>query len=417
MISDKQLLLSLIATSTLITLLSLGLIYFYSHHALITAIVGMVVALCTASLSTMIYRKWLRTFRQLANYAQLIKQSDHHSHLKTNNDGGVFNEFIHALSDLGDTLKQAKLAQNSVEHIIETMFEHWPNPICFFNQQLQLHYSNPAMHEKIRGAFLRGTQAAALGFSGNLHQLKHPSFTGNWHCQTLQLSQIATPLTVFIAANIAEPLKQSQNKAQQDLVRVLAHELRNALTPVESMTDTLLMSGTDYDDLTKTVLMRINERSKHLLTFIDEYSLLNKLPAPDKQWQALPPLIQNASASVLESSAITLKGHKTIYGDTAQLMLLLTNLFKNAQEAADTHCKLSLTLYSVGDQQHLEIEDNGPGFSNFDNVLTPFYTTKKHGSGIGLPICASIANNHDGILTVKNSQNGGATVKVQWPTR
>ena len=59
--------------------------------------------------------------------------------------------------------------------------------------------------------------------------------------------------------------------------------------------------------------------------------------------------------------------------------------------------------------------DNGPGFANLSNVLTPFYTTKKHGSGIGLSLCAEIIRNHGGRLTVANQDGLGARITMSWP--
>ena len=65
-------------------------------------------------------------------------------------------------------------------------------------------------------------------------------------------------------------------------------------------------------------------------------------------------------------------------------------------------------------KQIIEIIDNGPGFANLDNALTPFYTTKSHGSGIGLSLCAEITRNHGGDFTLENTGNG-AKITMSWP--
>jgi signal transduction histidine kinase len=78
-----------------------------------------------------------------------------------------------------------------------------------------------------------------------------------------------------------------------------------------------------------------------------------------------------------------------------------------------------INAYYQQDHQLIEIEDNGPGFANLDNVLTPFYTTKSEGSGIGLSLCAEIIKNHNGQLSVENRQNNsaivGAKILMNWP--
>jgi len=102
---------------------------------------------------------------------------------------------------------------------------------------------------------------------------------------------------------------------------------------------------------------------------------------------------------------------------------ILINIFKNAQEACDeAPCKIDVSLYyrqenSQGYQQTkqvIKINDNGPGFANLDNALTPFYTTKSHGSGIGLSLCAEITRNHGGEFILTNTDIG-AKITMSWP--
>ena len=99
---------------------------------------------------------------------------------------------------------------------------------------------------------------------------------------------------------------------------------------------------------------------------------------------------------------------------------MIINLVKNAQEAnANTQTNIVIKAYYKQEQQIIEIADNGPGFANFNNVLTPFYTTKSEGSGIGLSLCAEIIKNHSGQLNVDNiyqlEKITGAKVSMQWP--
>lgn len=403
--------------STIIVILVGALLHAYELDSKYTATFCTLLAIILISISIKLYRTWDTLLLQLTNYVQLLRQGEHNNYFHTRKACGRLADLQLELSKLNDALKKARSPEQSVETVIENTFEKWPTPVCYFDEDLLLKYSNSAMHEEIRGSFLRGTSAFSLGFEREENQLKHRKFGEGWHCQTLAVARTGEIMQLFIAQNIAEPLRHSQSKAQQDLVRVLAHELRNSLTPVYSMTDTLLSTNSDYDEQTVNVLTRINERSRHLLRFIDDYSLLSKLPPPDKKWLDFLPLINDSKTGVLGDNELETKGSKKIYGDAAQISLLLTNLIKNSKDACKDNCKITLSLYFIDNHQHLEISDNGPGFSNFDNILTPFYTTKKNGSGIGLPMCASITNNHDGKIEVENSINGGATIKITWPTK
>jgi nitrogen fixation/metabolism regulation signal transduction histidine kinase len=106
------------------------------------------------------------------------------------------------------------------------------------------------------------------------------------------------------------------------------------------------------------------------------------------------------------------------YGDSEQIVQVMINILKNAKEACEIGTAIvHINAYYQRNRQVIEIIDNGPEFSNLDNVMTPFYTTKKNGSGVGLPLCSEIVRNHGGQLSVANKQEGGAMITMSWHLR
>jgi len=222
---------------------------------------------------------------------------------------------------------------------------------------------------------------------------------------------------LFSALNVATLLQENQTTTQKNLIRVLAHELRNSLTPMTSMADTLLSADQLDEQQARLVLTRIKNRSDRLLSFIDEYSKLAQLPSPKLAWFNFDEVFQEAKAMQhQQSSTIQFTGVSKCYGDHKQISQVLINLFKNSREACvHTECKINVNLFQKQQQQIIEVIDNGSGFSNFDNILTPFYTTKTNGSGIGLSLCAEIVKNHQGEFIVENIATGGAKITMHWP--
>jgi nitrogen fixation/metabolism regulation signal transduction histidine kinase len=170
-------------------------------------------------------------------------------------------------------------------------------------------------------------------------------------------------------------------------------------------------------------LGRIKQRSNRLLSFIEQYSKLSQLPVPRSSWFDFNDLLSEAKAMITEPCFINYQGTNQCYADVQQMAQILINIFKNAQEAClEEQCHIEVSLYyrqenSQGYQQTkqvIEITDNGPGFANLDNALTPFYTTKSHGSGIGLSLCAEITRNHGGEFSLENTDNG-AKITMVWP--
>ena len=61
----------------------------------------------------------------------------------------------------------------------------------------------------------------------------------------------------------------------------------------------------------------------------------------------------------------------------------------------------------IGPSVEVWVDDEGPGISNASNLFVPFFTTKPHGSGIGLVLSRQIAESHQGVLILENRANGG----------
>jgi len=112
-------------------------------------------------------------------------------------------------------------------------------------------------------------------------------------------------------------------------------------------------------------------------------------------------------------------GYWEVLGDAHQLKQVFINLLVNAQEAMPNGGELWLSL-SRGDTEKpsvvVMLEDTGGGISenSLSNIFTPFFTTKRQGTGLGLPIVSRIVQNHGGMITVSNN-DFGAVFRVMLP--
>ena len=91
----------------------------------------------------------------------------------------------------------------------------------------------------------------------------------------------------------------------------------------------------------------------------------------------------------------------------------------NVYEAATIICRRLCNIRVLKEPRfQLTLCDEGCGISNLDNVFVPFYSTKKHGTGIGLVLCRQIIEAHDGRITITNQTNApGCCVRVELPLR
>ncbi|MFT4942132.1 MAG: two-component system nitrogen regulation sensor histidine kinase NtrY [Paraglaciecola sp.] len=387
----------------------------WSHLAIATLLFFIFYPL--AWLAWKAYQFWCLSIMQLTTFTQVLREGEQNLRFKKQHEHNLLLEVQKEISLLAHKNSHKNEQNKTVETLLSHIVDAWSIPVCLFDHQLQLTYRNNAMNELLQQPMLLGTCAKDLGFHLDENNFSHPIYADKWQCQSIRYVQQGKDNWLFTAIDISQLLNEKQSTTQNNLIRVLGHELRNSLTPMSSMADTLLCSKKLNEAQTRKVLSRIQQRSDRLMTFIEQYSQLSQLPPAQPKWFDFSGILVEAKAMVNERCQVQFQGHNQCYGDANQVAQVLINVLKNAQEACtESNCRVNITIYSVKNEQIIEITDNGPGFANLNNVLTPFYTTKTHGSGIGLSLCAEITRNHQGQLSVSNLNDGGAKISMTWPT-
>ena len=216
-------------------------------------------------------------------------------------------------------------------------------------------------------------------------------------------------------------LSRAEVATWKRVIRVLSHELNNSLVPISS----LAHSGAELARRGDTarlpqVLASIGERAAHLHGFLSGYASFAKLPAPRREPVAWPPFLARLAtlrAFRLDSAPPMQPG----WFDPAQVEQALLNLVKNAHESGSDPDEIALRLTQVGGPGaggwRIEVLDRGPGMSEavLAQALLPFYSTKRHGTGLGLALAREIVEAHGGRLRLANREGGGLCVTLVLP--
>ena len=231
---------------------------------------------------------------------------------------------------------------------------------------------------------------------------------------------------LYSLQNIHEVVQRSESEAQQQLVRVLTHEIMNSLTPIISLSDTLSEGMKDeslsQDDISQA-LKAINRRSSGLLHFVENYRKLQHISTPQftdvKLVELITDLHQLFPAPYFHFNLEDTE--QVLHIDRSQIEQVLINLLKNAEEAVKDIENKNITISARAEKpQHIitiNVEDNGCGIMPevLDRIFVPFFTTKPGGSGIGLSICRHIASQNGGTITVASTPLKQTVFTLQLP--
>ena len=114
-----------------------------------------------------------------------------------------------------------------------------------------------------------------------------------------------------------------------------------------------------------------------------------------------------------------------IEGDEEQLYRAFINLIKNSEEAilekkkkgTDFKGKIDIEFNHNNDYIEVKFKDNGVGIKDYKKAMSPYFTTKKDGTGLGLPIVSKIINEHSGDFSVIDSVKDGAEIIISLPVK
>ena len=233
--------------------------------------------------------------------------------------------------------------------------------------------------------------------------------------------------------NIDKVLDETEAKAWKKLLSVLTHEIMNSIAPISSLADTLqkelkkIPIKGELEDI-RLGMHTIKKRSDGLLSFAGTYRSLNKITEPNLGLILAADLFENIYV-LLEPKLIQKQIELDIIIapstdlsfklDINLIEQVLINLLLNAIEAVHETEQPYISLEAKEDQtgKWIQVRDNGKGMSDdiLDNIFTPFFTTRKSGSGVGLTLSKQIMLLHKGNIQVQSTLGKGSSFTLQFP--
>ena len=214
--------------------------------------------------------------------------------------------------------------------------------------------------------------------------------------------------------------------AWSDVARMVAHEIKNPLTPIQLASNMLQKKFeseiTDKEAFNKYI-QTILRHTSDIGAILNEFVNFAKIPTPKftkidlvsqiTEFTESRSLLNDKVEYILDTQLKKLE----FICDPLQITQIMINLFKNAEDAIEDAKKagvIKVSLYTEGDKVVLSVSDNGAGFplDVITKAAEPYFTTRAKGTGLGLAIVQKIVGDHNGALTINNVPNSGAEIKL-----
>lgn len=253
------------------------------------------------------------------------------------------------------------------------------------------------------------------------------------------------PVRIIVISDVSHELSNQEIDSWIKLIRVLTHEIMNTITPVTSLSETLLKeleedmhwegrfatcpNSPKEKDL-RIGLETIHKTGTELLSFVNNYRRFTHVPQPQPSLFYVEPFLNRMAMLCNHEVSIEVSPKDLIvYADESLIAHVVTNLLKNAVEAIkekestevseDKHAFIRIKAYA-NEQEAIVIDvTNNAGIIPDDiaaHIFIPFFTTKKEGSGIGLSLSRQIMRVSGGTLSLhQNKEENTTTFRIVIP--
>ena len=339
--------------------------------------------------------------------------------------GRKFNRTLNRLRNIFDKERHEIIEQ---EKYFGLMLDHVKTGVVVIEQDGRVNYCNRTalnllgiatfghirqlrtVSESLYNAFLTVTDAAEERAS---YYNESGKMTISLTASAATIGKMEVRVVAFndISSEIAENEQESWSK----LIRVLTHEIMNTVTPIASLSETLL-TFEGVNEEVRTGLDTISQSSRGLIKFVDSYRNLTRVAPPVKKafyFKELAERVINltreqALMSGVQCSYVEKSEDIILYADEGQITQILINLVKNAIQADAKKVEITAEI-NLSEHIIINVFNDGSPISkeSQEEIFVPFFTTKQEGTGIGLSLSRQIMRLHNGTLGLARSDGNG----------
>ena len=381
------------------------------------------------------------TNRKIRFFFDSVRNDDSNLSFPVDAKERSFRELYQSMNRVNKQIQKLKIENRNQEQYFQILLEHLATGIITYNEKGFILHANSSAKRLLSTDVLTHLQQIEridqklFQTINSIKPFERRLVAINNEQGEIQLSLKATSfrtnnneLIILSIQDIKNELDEKELESWMKLIRVLMHEIMNSITPITSLSESLshIYSTEGIPVLPEEVTAKtivttlqglnvIKEQGKGLMSFVESYRKLTRVPEPVKKFFRVADLLSRVQIlySSLERSdridlSFSLKDPDLeIFADQNLISQVLINLVKNALEANENNSEGKIIIVAGNDSNHhpeICVIDNGPGITeeNLDEIFVPFFTTRQNGSGIGLSISKQIMRVHGGYLKVRS---------------
>ncbi len=390
-----------------------------------------------------------RTNRKLSQFLQSIRHSDFSSSFSDQGLGKSFEDLSRSFMEVIEEFKKYRTEKEEHFNYLQTIVQHVSIGIIVFTREGRIDILNNSVKKlfKVRNLRLISDLSSVkedlpeilLGLKSGDNTLVRLFMDD----ELLQISVYATEFrmrdaeyVVVSLQDISAELDEKEIDSWQKLIRVLTHEITNSITPISSLANTvremlleeekdkLILKDLDADGLedVRGAIDTIQSRSNGLLNFVQVYRNLTRIPKPNFRYFRVSEIFERSERLLkprmqendIRCTTKVFPPDLMITADPDMVDQVVINLILNAMDALKNKKDGTISILATMSSSNrimIEVSDNGAGIKPdiLDKIFMPFFTSKKHGSGIGLSLSRQIMHLHKGSITVRSKPGEGST--------
>ena len=236
------------------------------------------------------------------------------------------------------------------------------------------------------------------------------------------------PSALLVVEDATEVLRGQRLLAWAEMARMIAHEIKNPLTPIrlstEHMREVYRRDPEHFEKVFERCTTNILTQVDELRSIASEFSTYSSIPRIDPKpgdlVASMADLVEGYRAAPPNGVKVELEvGRDTIpvRFDAKLLSRAVRNLIENALRASAGGGEVRIRVDQVDQTARIAVLDSGPGVKAdlLPRIFDPYFSTHDTGTGLGLPIARRIAEEHGGDMTARNRPEGGLEVTVTLP--